>query len=188
MPILSGCPEIKYSNNMKRYLLTIILCLLGLQALCQQRGHFLLGGGTSCIFGNGTPDNPSNLLYTIEAGISYDLIEHLRLAGGFGGFRSVMTFYEEEKQYESANGPLLWLGADYIFLPEGKAIRPSASLNLGYRLAVPRASNSAVGVFLRAALGADFHIGGLSINLALTAELTQALHPAAGLGVKVLLP
>ena len=173
---------------MKRYLLTLFLCLLGLQAFCQQKGHFLLGGSTSCIIGNGTAEDPSNLMYSLEAGISYDLWEHLRVTGGFGGFRSVMTFYEGIKQYESANGPLLWLGADYLFLPEGKAIRPSASMSLGYRLAIPRASNSAEGAFLRTALGADFHLGGLSLNLSITAELTQALHPAAGLGVKVLLP
>ena len=125
--------------------------------------------------------------HTLEAGISYDLLEHLRLTGGFGGFRSVMTFYEGVKQYESANGPLLWLGADYLFLPEGKAIRPSASLNLGYRLAIPRASNSAEGAFLHAALGADFHLGGLSLNLSLTAELTQALRPAAGISLRILI-
>ena len=94
---------------------------------------------------------------------------------------------EGVKQYESANGPLLWLGADYLFLPEGKAIRPSASLNLGYRLAIPRASNSAEGAFLHAALGADFHLGGLSLNLSLTAELTQALRPAAGISLRILI-
>jgi hypothetical protein len=173
---------------MKRYLLTLFLCLLGVQAFCQQKGHFLLGGGTSCIFGDGTADNPSNLMYSLEAGISYDLLENLRLTGGIGGFRSVMTFYGGEKQYESANGPLIWLGADYLFLPEGKAIRPSASLSIGYRRAIPRASNSADGAFLHTSIGTDFHLGGLSLNLSLTAELTQALHPSAGLGVKVLLP
>lgn len=174
-------------TTIKRLAASLAVSLMCISAFCQQRGHFLLGGGTSCIIGSGSADNPSNLIYTLEAGISYDLLEHLRLTGGFGGFRSVMTFYEGVKQYESANGPLLWLGADYLFLPEGKAIRPSASLNLGYRLAIPRASNSAEGAFLHAALGADFHLGGLSLNLSLTAELTQTLRPAAGISLRILI-
>jgi hypothetical protein len=173
---------------MKKYLLTLFLCLISIESFCQQKGHFIVGGGASCIFGSGTAEDPSNLMYTLDAGISYDLFEQLRLTGGFGGFRSVMTFYGKYRQYESVNGPLVWIGADYLFLPEGKVIRPSATMSLGYRRAIPRASNSAEGAFLHTTFGADFHLGGLSLNLSLTAELTQALRPSAGLGVKVLLP
>lgn len=180
---------------MKKHILALFLCLLSMStALCQQKGHFLLGGGTSVIFGS---ESPSILMYSLEAGISYNILESLRLTGTLGGFRSVMSFGDDGWQPQTANGPLARIGADYLFLPEGSAFRPSASLSVGYRLRVPPGADSpgltgppvrADGAFLTAGIGADICVGGLCLSIALTGELTSTLHPAAGIKLMVLLP
>ena len=177
---------------MKKHLLTLLLCFLSTCALCQQRGHFLLGGNTSVIFGAGTTDNPSTLFYTLEAGISYDILERLRLCGTLGGFRSVMSFSNEGWMAETANGPMVRLGADYLFSMPWKHLRPSASLSAGYRLRIPPVADARAsrpdGAFLQAAIGTDFLVGGLCLNLSLKGELTGQLNPAAGLSLTVFMP
>ena len=182
---------------MKKLLLLLTLSAFSLPALCQQKGHFLLEGGTSVIFGAGTADSPSTLFYAIEGGISYDLLENLRLTGPIGGFRSVMTITGNGWRADTVNGPLLRIGAQYLFLPEERAFRPSASLSIGYRLRVPPEALSlgqapspgrADGPFLTAGLGTDLRVGGLRLGIALTAELTATLRPAAGLRLSFLLP
>lgn len=182
---------------MKRILLLLSLSILSGQALCQQKGHFLLEGGPSVIIGSGTKESPSTLFYAIEAGISYDILESLRLTGTIGGFRSVMTITGNGWRADTSNGALFRLGAQYLFLKEERAVRPSVSLSAGYRLRIPPEALSpgqvpspgrADGPFLSAGLGADLRIGGLRVGVALTAELTATLRPAAGLRLTALLP
>lgn len=168
---------------MKRTVLVLILCLVSLHVKCQQKGHFIIGGGPEYVFGKGTWSSPSIMMYSLEAGISYNLLESLRLSGSLGGFRSVMA----------TNGPMVKLGADYVFLPNSKYINPTISISGGYRTAMPpkedeRRENKLEGVFIEAAVGADITIGGLKLNLSAKAALTQALRPAAGLSIHVLLP
>lgn len=168
---------------MKRTVLVLILCLVSLHVKCQQKGHFIIGGGPEYVFGKGTWSSPSIMMYSLEAGISYNLLESLRLSGSLGGFRSVMA----------TNGPMVKLGADYVFLPNSKYINPTISINAGYRIAMPpkedeRLENRLEGFFLEAKTGADINIGGLKLNLSVKAALTQALRPAAGLSMHVLLP
>lgn len=103
----------------------------------QERGHFIAGANTSYLFGGGKADNPSNLMYSLEAGIAYDVHEHVRITGGFGGFRSVMSFYDQGRRMEILNGPMAWVGAEYVFNPIGKVFHPVISLGLGYRFFVP---------------------------------------------------
>ena len=122
--------------------ITILLFILALAQspviLSQEKnGHFVVGANTSYVFGGNEIDNPSNLMYSIEAGISYNLLETLRLTGGIGGFRSVMSFYNSGQRMENLNGPMAWIGAEYIFNPNGKGIKPVLALGLGYRLFVP---------------------------------------------------
>ena len=52
-------------TTIKRLAASLAVSLMCISAFCQQRGHFLLGGGTSCIIGSGSADNPSNLIYTL---------------------------------------------------------------------------------------------------------------------------
>lgn len=180
---------------MRKHLLALALCLASMtSAFCQQKGHFILGGGTCVIFGTGSP---SVLMYSLEAGISYDILESLRLTGTLGGFRSVISFGDDGWQPQTANGPLARIGADYLFLQEDSTFRPSASLSVGYRLRVPPGADSpglagppvrADGAFLMAAVGTDVRIGSLCLSIALTGELTATLRPAAGIKLMVLLP
>lgn len=215
-PIHSCCPEILYlKQSMKRTIVILLLALISLEAYCQQKGHFLLGGGTSVIFGTGAPDSRSSVFYTLEAGISYDILESLRITGALGGFRSVFSFSRNGWSPEYANGLMGTIGADYLFLPEGSAFRPSVSLSAGYRLRVPPevippgqvpSPVRPDGPFFTAGLGADVRfgghgaagrigghgaasrIGGLRLGFSLTASLTAALRPAAGLRLTALLP
>ena len=178
---------------MKKHLLTLLMCLVSLTGLCQQRGHFILGGGTSVIFGKGSYDSPSNLFYTLEAGITYDILEQLRLHGTLGGFRSVMSFTDRGWSPETANGTMARIGASYLFPLPWKHLRPSASLSAGYRLRVPPEADSSIttrpdGAFLQAGIGTEILLGGLLLDISLTAELTGQLRPAAGLKLAVLLP
>ena len=103
---------------MKKILLLLSLSILSGQALCQQKGHFLLEGGPSVIIGTGTKESPSTLFYALEAGISYDILESLRLTGTIGGFRSVMTITGNGWRADTSNGALFRLGAQYLFLKE----------------------------------------------------------------------
>ena len=174
---------------MKKHLLTLFLCLMSVTALCQQKGHFILGGGTSVIFGKGSPESPSTLFYALEAGITYDLLENLRLIGTLGGYRSVMSWDTDGWQEETANGPMLRAGAEYLFPRSSPHIQFLASLSAGYRLRIPpNATPRAEGAFLSAGLGTEFLLGGLRLDLSLTAELTWQFRPAAGVSLTVLLP
>lgn len=179
---------------MKKLLPALLLCLLSYTATCQQKGHFILDGGTSVIIGD---KKPSVLMYSLEAGISYDLLQRLRLKGSIGGFRNVMSFDRTGWIPETANGPLVRLGADYILLPEDKRFRPLASFSAGYRLRIPPEADSSAmegipvqpdGAFLCAALGADIRIENLTLGFSVTGELTHSLRPAAGVSIRILLP
>ena len=178
--------------HMKKLLSALFLCLL--TATGQQKGHFILGGGPSVIIGT---QKASVLMYSLEAGISYNLLESLRLTASLGGFRSVMSFDRNEWTPESANGPMVSLGADYLFLRETKRFRPLVSLSTGYRLRIRPGNVSegtavkpvrADGAFLTAALGGDLRIGGLCMGIALTGHLTGSFHPAAGMRLRIMLP
>ena len=179
--------------KMKRTILILILFLFSLQAKSQQKGHLILGGGPEFVWGQGTWNNPSLLLYSLEAGISYNLLESLRLSGSLGGFRSVTAFFKDGSQAETTNGPMIKIGAGYVFRPNNKYISPTISISGGYRTAMPpkedeRRENKLEGVFIEAAVGADITIGGLKLNLAAKAALTQALRPAAGLSIHAFVP
>lgn len=177
---------------MKKHFLALLLCLVSFSAISQQKGHFILGGGTEIILGSGTGDSPSTLMYALEAGIAYNILESLRVTGTLGGFRSVMSFDNEGWQGESANGPMIRLGAQYLFLPEERKLRPLASLSAGYRLRIPPEADSpgrkVQGAFLTAEIGADLLLGGLRLGISVTGELTQSLRPAAGINLRVMLP
>ena len=178
---------------MKKHLLTLLMCLVSLTGLCQQRGHFILGGGTSVIFGKGSYDSPSNLFYTLEAGITYDLLEHLRLNGTLGGFRSVMSFTDRGWSPETANGAMARIGASYLFPLPSRHFQILTSLSAGYRLRIPPEADSPVttrpdGAFLQAGIGTEILLGGLRLDLSLTGEITGQLRPAAGVKLAVLLP
>lgn len=173
---------------MKRYIISaLLLCATVIAAQGQQKGHFILGGGPEYIFGN--EGVPSTLMYSLEAGISYNILESLRLSGSLGGFRSVMSFYKEGRQAQTSNGPMVKLGASYIFLPNGRHISPAASFGAGYRATIPPDEDVKTdGFFLEAGMGADINIGGLRLNISVKAAMTQALNPAAGISLSVLLP
>lgn len=180
--------------DMKKTVLALLMCLMSFTALCQQRGHFILGGGAEVIFGD---EAAGALFYTLEAGIAYDILESLRVSGTLGGFRSVMSFSATSWWSETAGGPMLRVSAQYLFLPESSAFRPSASISAGYRLRVPpeavplgqtASPLRSDGPFLSAGLGADLRVGGLRLGLTLTGELTGTLRPAAGLRLSFLLP
>lgn len=174
---------------MKKHLLTLFLCLLSVTALCQQKGHFILGGGSSVIFGKGSPESPSTLFYALEAGITYDLLENLRLTGTLGGYRSLVSWNADGWLEETANGPMLRAGADYLFPLPSRHFQILTSLSAGYRLRIPpNATPRAEGAFLAAGLGTEILLGGLRLDLSLTAELTGQLRPSAGLKLAVLLP
>ena len=174
---------------MKKHLLTLFLCLMSTCALCQQKGHFILGGGTSVIFGKGSPESPSTLFYALEAGITYDLLDQLRLCGALGGYRSVISWNTEGWEEETANGPMFRAGADYLFPHSSPHIQFLASLSAGYRLRIPpNAILKAEGAFLSAGLGTEFLLGSLRLDLSFTGELTGHLRPAAGVKLSILLP
>ena len=174
---------------MRKYIISaLLLCATVIAAQGQQKGHFILGGGPEYIFGK--EDVPSTLMYSLEAGISYNILESLRLSGSLGGFRSVMSFYKEGRQAQTGNGPMVKLGASYIFLPNGRYISPAASFGAGYRATIPPKEDvkTTDGFFLEAGMGADINIGGLRLNISVKAAMTQALNPAAGISLSVLLP
>lgn len=173
---------------MKRHIISaLLLCATVIAAQGQQKGHFILGGGPEYIFGK--EGGPSTLMYSLEAGISYNILESLRLSGSLGGFRNVMSFYKEGRQAQTGNGPMVKLGASYIFLPNGRYISPAASFGAGYRVTIPPEKDVKTdGVFLEAGMGADINIGGLRLNISVKAAMTQALNPAAGISLSVLLP
>ena len=173
---------------MKRHIISaLLLCTTVIAAQGQQKGHFILGGGPEYIFGK--EGGPSTLMYSLEAGISYNLLESLRLSGSLGGFRSVMSFHKEGRQAQTGNGPMVKLGASYIFLPNGRNISPTASFGAGYRATIPPEKDVKTdGFFLEAGMGADINIGGLRLNISVKAAMTQALNPAAGISLSVLLP
>lgn len=192
--------------------------LLGL-ALCheadgQKRGHFLLGAGTSYVFGS--EGSPSNLMYSLGAGLSYDLTGRVRLTGAFGGYRSAVSFVGTAPRREPVSGPLLYGGADYLLGMPGGGCIPVVSLGAGYRLALPTktgeplydhdapegvrdrryiplvvtdgvqsgvsSQGGADGLFLRAAVGADIRLGGVSLNVSLTGEVTEYFSGAFAKG------
>ena len=173
---------------MKRHIISaLLLCTTVIAAQGQQKGHFILGGGPEYIFGK--EGGPSTLMYSLEAGISYNLLESLRLSGSLGGFRSVMSFHKEGRQAQTGNGPMVKLGASYIFRPNGRYISPAASVGAGYRVTIPPEKDVKTdGFFLEAGMGADINIGGLRLNISVKAAMTQALNPAAGISLSVLLP
>ena len=165
------------------------LCLISVLAQGQQKGHFLIGGETAWIFGNNTQERPSILMYSLGAGISYNINSSFRANGGLGGFRNVLSKYNGRFQPETGNGPMLWIGADYL-VPARKAVRPSVSLNAGYRRPVPRSGSSgrAYGAYLKAGIGADIQFGETLVNISLTGQLTQSLSFAAGINLQLMLP
>lgn len=205
----------KPSSFCVRTALALIVCLSGShEATGQQRGHFLLGAGTSYVFG--TEGSPSNLMYSLGAGLTYDLRERVRLTGALGGFRSAVSFPGTGPRRESVSGPLLYAGAEYLLgMPTGKCV-PVVSLGLGCRLAIPMktgeplydraapegvkdsryiplvdtdgvqsrvsSQGSADGVFLKAAVGTDIRLGGVSLNVSLTGELTEYFSGAFAKG------
>lgn len=173
---------------MRKYIISaLLLCTTVIAAQGQQKGHFILGGGPEYIFGK--EGGPSTLMYSLEAGISYNILESLRLSGSLGGFRSVMSFHKEGRQAQTGNGPMVKLGASYIFRPNGRYISPAISVNAGYRATIPPEKDVKTdGVFLEAGMGADINIGGLRLNISVKAAMTQALNPAAGISLSVLLP
>ena len=79
-------------------------------------------------------------MYSLDAGLSYELPHGFSLMGGLGGFRSAVSFPGSGPRRESLSGPLLYGGAEYRFRDEGSTVRPVASLVAGYRLAIPMES------------------------------------------------
>lgn len=116
---------------------TLLTIVGSLEAGAQKKGHFYLGGATSFIFSNNDSNSPSSLIYSIEAGLSFNFFHKFSLLGGLGGFRSVVSFPETGPRCESISGPLLYSGAAYCFGEKGKTFRPIASLVAGYRIAIP---------------------------------------------------
>ena len=100
-----------------------------------------------------------------------------------------MSIYSTGWRKETANGPLVKIGADFLMGPSGKILRPSASIGAGYRLSVPKdAGNRSEGALLWAGLGTDIKIWGLGINISISGELTQSLKGAVGVTLRGTLP
>ena len=172
---------------MKRlFILTaFIICLSAAAAQGEEKGRFILGGGPAFVLGSGKPDAPPILMYSLEAGISYAFTRHIRLTAGFGGFREVMSLHPYGWTGETANGPLVNLGADFILRPEDKRFRPTASLSTGYRIKIPPDKGDSA--FLSGRLGTDISLGNVRINVSITGEITHTLRGAAGIRVRVFL-
>ena len=109
----------------------------GQDAFCQQKGHFAVSTSVETIIGGSAADNPSNLMYSIEGGITYDILERLRLHGAFGGFRSLLSYYGSALREEPLMGPQVSVGADYLFGSWGRHVRPVGGLSLGFRYVIP---------------------------------------------------
>lgn len=178
-----------------KILTIVMMCLLvGTNVSAQQKGHFVIGAAPSFVFGDASTNNPHKMVYSLEAGISYDVLESLRVGGSFGGFKNAASYNTMEGWKEGrSNGLNVKIGADYLLLDANKVFRPTLSLNLGYRFAIPKtndndSNNYLRGAFVNAGVGSDINIGGACFNVSVIGELTQALHAAVGLSIRFLFP